>query len=157
MSSGFISYSWGVLSWQVQHLPPARHGFNSRSANFPACAQITFYGAWWLLVVVGFAVPRLPVPLGPKHCSRVQDATLFWAKGKMGLRPSGEQWCLPLSGKLSFFKANHPFYPLLAHDRQGKRRGCCGGSETILHMGPAGVNPALEPARAEGTVHSQWH
>lgn len=40
MSSGFISSSRGVLSWQVQHLPPAPHSFNGLSANLSAWAQI---------------------------------------------------------------------------------------------------------------------
>lgn len=115
-SSGFISSARGVLSWQVQHLPPAPCSFSSLSANFPAQISQGTVGAGG----GGFCCSSIPVPPGSRHCSSAQDATLSWSKGKLVPWSRQRTWdsaCLWETilfwDKPSFSKVNHLLHPTL--------------------------------------------
>lgn len=133
MSSGFISCSWRVLSWQVQHLVLPRHGW---STTF----QITSAGAWGLLVAAGFAGPALlALPaLGPAGGFGVQDAVLTRAWGRGTRREQQPCWELCSSAGLPLRGKEGPYL-------------CFVGWPSVVPVGP---NPVMEPAGMERTYRA---
>lgn len=151
--SAFTSNSWGVLSWQVQHLPPAQRSFNSLSANLPGCAQMTFYRAdgwcwWWVLLFPGWRI------LGNRDTAAARRTGPFSEqRGRWDLGPCREQQSQPPAGKSSFFWAKPSFLP---RNSSPWSRGKEGLLLWFRDNSSAGINPTFEPAGAEGTAHSQW-